>query len=273
VGWLKHLNISMQCSGNGVDWQSGNTLRISDSVIQGVSQYGVRGGTKRGGFGGVQLENLYEEIGGCSNPAGAIGQAGVIAQGSRVMINGGEAPGGSAPTFVNTGSTDYRYYIVAHNGTYGASNPLYAGRALTNGTGNIPVTTADIVGASTFDLLRVPGPTTSLEQAPYGVGNYAVATGVTRASACANGVCAFSDTQAALASYTVPPTTYFPLLDYWPGSLILGGNQDSSNVLNVARAWTQAVPSGVVALQGTLAPAVISTTCDSLGSWTPMWVI
>ena len=91
----------------------------STLIIQGVSQYGVRGGTKRGGFGGVQLENLYEEIGGCSNPAGAIGQAGVIAQGSRVMINGGEAPGGSAPTFVNTGTTDYRYYIVAHNGTYG----------------------------------------------------------------------------------------------------------------------------------------------------------
>ena len=26
VGWLKHLNITMQCTGNGVDWQSGNPL-------------------------------------------------------------------------------------------------------------------------------------------------------------------------------------------------------------------------------------------------------
>lgn len=24
VGWLKHLNISLQCAGNGVDWESGN---------------------------------------------------------------------------------------------------------------------------------------------------------------------------------------------------------------------------------------------------------
>jgi hypothetical protein len=24
VGWLKNLNISLQCAGNGVDWESGN---------------------------------------------------------------------------------------------------------------------------------------------------------------------------------------------------------------------------------------------------------
>ena len=40
VGWLKHLNISLQCQGNGIDWQAGNTLRISDSVIQAYAQYG-----------------------------------------------------------------------------------------------------------------------------------------------------------------------------------------------------------------------------------------
>src|SRR2546430_5489002 len=86
VGWLKHLNISLQCAGNGVDWESGNTLRISDSVIQGFAQYGVRGGTKRGGFGGMALENLYEEAG-CTNPSGHIGQAGVIVQGNNVKID------------------------------------------------------------------------------------------------------------------------------------------------------------------------------------------
>ena len=26
VGWLKNLNISLQCGGNGIDWQAGNTL-------------------------------------------------------------------------------------------------------------------------------------------------------------------------------------------------------------------------------------------------------
>jgi len=113
VGWLKHLNLSMQCRGNGIDWQSGNTLRVSDSVIQGYAQYGVRAGTRRGGYGGFEMENVYEEVGNCGNPAGQIGHAGAIAQGGRVRITGGEAPSGAAPQFANSGKKDYRYYIVA----------------------------------------------------------------------------------------------------------------------------------------------------------------
>jgi len=213
VGWLKNLNISLQCVGNGVDWESGNTLRISDSVIQGYAQYGVRGGVRRGGYGAMSLDNVYEEDGTCSNPSGNIGQAGVIAQGSSVKIDNGVDPVGIVPQFASTGSTDYRYYVVAHHATYGASNPLYAGNALTNGTGSIVVTTADIAGASTFDLLRV---TVSVpEQAPFGTGNYAVATNLARNSICSSGVCTFTDTQAALQSYTVATPTYFPLLPYW----------------------------------------------------------
>jgi hypothetical protein len=190
VGWLKNLNISLQCAGNGIDWQSGNTVRISDSVIEGFAQYGVRAGIKRGGYGGFELNNVYEEVGSCTNPAGAIGEAGVIAQGATVKVEGGVGPVGSVPQFANTGSTDYRYYVVANNTTYGGSNPLYAGNALTNGSGNITVTTADVAGASTFDLLRVTyvSANNPREQAPYGTGNYAVARNVTRASACANGV-------------------------------------------------------------------------------------
>jgi len=189
VGWLKHLNVSMQCTGNGIDWQSGNTLRISDSVIQGYSQYGVRAGTARGGYGGLALENVYQEVGGCANPAGNIGQAGVIAQGGSVRVTGGEGPAGNVPVFANTGTTENHYYIVAHQVTYGASNLLFAGKAFTNGTGTITVTTPAIAGATSFDLLRVPEPTNgALEQAPYGTGNYAVATGINPASACINDV-------------------------------------------------------------------------------------
>ena len=77
----------MQCGGNGVDWQAGNTLRISDSVIQGYAQYGVRAGVRRGGYGGFELANVYEEVGACANPMGRFGQAGVIAQGSTVKIH------------------------------------------------------------------------------------------------------------------------------------------------------------------------------------------
>jgi hypothetical protein len=274
VGWLKHLNISMQCTGNGVDWQSGNTMKISDSVIQGFAQYGVRAGVKRGGYGGFELDNVYEEVGSCTNPAGAIGEAGVIAQGATVKVEGAILPVGSIPQFANTGSTDYRYYIVANSATFGASNPLYAGHALTNGSGNITVTTADVAGASTFDLLRVTylPANNPREQAPYGTGNYAVARNVTRASACANGVCSFTDTQTALQSYTVATPAYFPLLDYWPGNLILAANHDSGSVLDGAKAWMQSAPSDIVAVQGTGAPAVISTECQAVNGWTPLWL-
>jgi len=272
VGWLKNLNISLQCGGNGIDWQAGNTLRISDSVIQGYAQYGVRAGVQRGGYGGFDLTNVYQEVGNCANPLGRIGQAGVIAQGNSVKIQGGEAPNGSFPLFARTGKTDYRYYIVARHARHGSSNPLYAGRALTSGTGNIVATVPDISGASSFDLLRVTSVAGAREQAPYGDGNFAVLTNVPRSSACSNGVCTFTDTQAAPQPYRVAVPSYFPLLDFWPGSLVLSASQDSNSVLAGARAWMDSAPSNVVAVQGTTAPALISTNCDSLGGWTPLWL-
>ncbi len=272
VGWLKNLNISLQCGGNGIDWQAGNTLRISDSVIQGYAQYGVRAGVQRGGYGGFDLTNVYEEVGNCANPLGRIGQAGVIAQGSRVKIQGGEAPNGSFPQFARTGNTDYRYYIVARHARHGASNPLYAGKALTSGSGNIVVTTPDISGATSFDLLRVTPVAGRREQAPYGSGNYAVAANVSRSSACSHNVCTFTDTQAPLQPYNVAVPTYFPLLDFWPGNLVLSASQDSDSLLAGARAWMDSAPSNVVAVQGSTAPALIATNCDSLSGWTPLWL-
>jgi hypothetical protein len=270
VGWLKHLNISLQCAGNGVDWQSGNSVRISDSVIEGYAQYGVRGGTKRGGYQGMELENVYEEVGSCTNPAGNIGQAGVIVEGSTVKATG-TGGAGVFPQFANTGTTDYRYYVVAKHATYGVSNPLYAGNALTNGAGSIAVTTPDIAGASSFDLLRVTPVAGAREQAPYGSGNYAVATNVTRASACANGVCRFTDTQAALSAYTVATPAYFPLLDYWPGNVVLGANTDSSSVWATASAKLDNMGSGIVAVRGMIGPSVFADSCDAQAMWTPLW--
>ncbi len=269
VGWLKNLNISLQCNGNGVDWESGNSLRITDSVIQGYAQYGVRGGTRRGGYAGMSLENVYEEVGGCTNPLGNIGQAGVIAQGKSVVYNGGVGPSGNIPRFANNGTNDYRYYVIAHN-PIGVSNPLYAGSAMSDGTSSIIVTTPDIAGASSFDLLRVTP--NGMEQAPYGTGSFAVVTNVSRASACSNGVCTFTDTQAPLQSYTVAASTYFPLLTYWPASIVLGAASDSGSPLAGARAWLENMSSGIASVSGTAQPSAFSINCDALGYWTPIWL-
>jgi hypothetical protein len=212
VGWLKNLNISAQCQGNGVNWQSGNTLKISDSVIQGLSQFGVRTGSARGGYGPTELDNVYMEVGNCSNPAGNIGIAGVIAQ------------------------------------------------------------RLDIAAADTFDLLRVTPPTGALEQAPYGTGNYAVATNVSRAAACTNGICSFTDNQAALASYTVAPAIYMPLLTYWPGAFVLGSSADTNSPYNGATLTIDSLTAQVTSVAGATKPSVFAQSCYVGSLWTPTCV-
>ena len=192
MGWLKHLNISLQCRGNGVDWQSGNTVRISDSVIQGYAQYGVRAGTRRGGYGGFDIDNVYEEVGACTNPLGKIGQAGVIAQGG----NRTDPRGRSACR---------KHSAVRAHGETGISLlhccPARETRRLESAVCRkrseqwIRKHYCDDAGhrrGHSFDLLRVTPAGDARKQAPYGNGNYAVATNVARASACANGVCRFT---------------------------------------------------------------------------------
>lgn len=272
VGWLKNLDISPQCQGNGVDWQSGNTLHISDSVIQGYAQYGVRGGLARGGYGNIEMTNVYMEAGGCTNPVGNIGIAGVLSQGGPVTIRGGEGPQGSFPLYAKTGTKDYRYYLVANHSSYGSSNPLYVGTALSSGRGSITVTAPDIPGAATFDLLRViPSGT---EQAPYGIGDYAVAKNVARSTACRNGVCIFTDENGPLQSYTVPNTpTYFPKLTFWPGPIVLGSGGDSPSLLSASRLDIDMAPSTVVSELGSLIPAVVADSCSLGGTqWTSTWI-
>jgi hypothetical protein len=97
---------------------------------------------------------------------------------------------------------------------------------------------------------------------------------VTRASACANGVCTFTDTQAAPASYPVPNIGYFPFVPYWPGGLALFTNGDSSSVLTASSATLNT--NGVLAgyyqanVMGYLRAATESLSCHSfLGS--PIW--
>ncbi len=277
VGHIKNANISMQCSGNGVDWESGNTLEISDSVVQGYSQYGVRGGLTLGGYGNMKLVNVYEE-GGCPNLLGNIGTAGLVVNGGPVFWSGGEGPSGATPVFANTGSAAWQYYVVARHATYGPSNPLYAGSALTNGSGTITVTTADIPGAASFDLLKVgPPAANTLPQAPYGTGNYAVVTSVARSTACSGGVCTFSDTQTTPAAYTVATPSYFPKLSFWPGGIVLGASADGNSPLSASTLTLEVddLAGGggtATTVLGTHAPSIYASKCPSLSGFSPVWL-
>ena len=273
VGWLKNLNLSPQCQGNGIDWQSGNTLRISDSVVQGYNQFGVRTGSPRGGYGPTALENVYMEVGNCKNKSGNVGIAGIIAEGQRLNWSGGEGPQGKIPVFANNGKNDYRYYIVPHHPKHGFGNPLYAGKALSNGTGSITVTTADIPGADRYDLLRVTVVAEAREQAPYGKGNFAVSTNVARSTACSGDVCTFTDSQAALGTYTVAPVTYFPKLSFWPGDFVLGATSDANSAFSAATLTIDSLSAQVVSVAGTTKPVVFANSCGALGNWSPAWIV
>jgi hypothetical protein len=221
VGWLKNMQISAQLAGNGIDWQSGNSLHVSDSVIQSFSQFGIRTGTMRGGYGPTQIDNVYMEVNTPPmNPVGNIGAAGIIVVGSRLSAKTEMFAVGGQPSYARTGSTHYVYWIVAKDSTHGPSVPLQSGYAYTNGTGNIVVSWPKIRGENiSYDVLRTEGEGKAFKGAPYGTGDFAVATSVPQ---CAGEVCQVTDSQAPLKTYAVSNNPSFqPILMFWPGSLIL----------------------------------------------------
>jgi hypothetical protein len=281
LGWIKNANLSMQCMANGIDWQSGNGLRVSDSVIQGYAQFGLRGGLAKGGYNMISMENVYEEVGNCANPAGNIGVAGVIVQGGKIAIRDGEPLDAKIPRFANTGSTAYVYYLVPHSARFGYGNALYIGDALTNGSGTIPLEWPDIPTLADMDILKVPAardPNADYLPGPYGTGNYAIATGLTRAAAnCNETICSFKDTQIVPVKYTVPArVTYFPFITYWPGQIVLGPSGDGNSV--TSNSWAELAPDdlnapGLVQVNtaGSSGQSISMLRCLTV-SGSPIWV-
>jgi hypothetical protein len=221
VGWLKNLEISGQGTGNGIDWQSGNSLHVSDSVIQGFSQFGIRTGAMRGGYAPTQIDDVYMELNTPMNPVGNIGAAGIIVVGSRLSAKTEMLAVGGQPSYARTGSMHYVYWIVAKDPAHGSSVPLQAGYADTDGKENITVTWPRIEGKNiSYDVLRTEGAGAFLN-APYGKSEFAVVTNV---PPCPGEVCQATDSQAPLKTYELSKNpSYEPTLMFWPGSLILSG--------------------------------------------------
>jgi hypothetical protein len=249
VIYIKNSNLNLNCGSNGVDNQNGNTLRISDSVIQGQAQFAVRSVGVYSNVPNVELDNVYGEVANCAghNPLG-IGEAGLIVEGGYASVKSSVGPVGSSPVFANTGSTQYNYYIAAHSGTYGYAPPLLIGIALTSGTGTIPVAWPQFgtSGTITYDVIRTsgqannPAPYTAICAGGTTTTCGSVATGLTVGSACSTvgtaNICTFNDTASTnTASYTVTsPSTYWPALGngtgagvFWPGSVIYTISSDA----------------------------------------------
>ncbi|HWW16458.1 MAG TPA: hypothetical protein VN310_17505 [Candidatus Dormibacteraeota bacterium] len=305
VIYLSHANLNLNCGANGVDNQSGNTLHISDSVIENQAQFGVRATATFGDIQSADLDNVYFEAGGCPNPLG-IGTAGLIVESGFATIKGSIGPQGIAPRYANTGATQYNYYIVAHSSFGGGliSAPFLVGDALTNQAGSIPVKWPQFgtTGTITYDVIRTSGPANS--PAPYlaicGGGSTTacgtVATGLTPGAACTVGtahICSFTDTASAATSAATSsnlpafPTYYVAFGDgsgagvFWPGAVVytpagdaVGSSPNPSGVHfdrfgdNVATSAADPVIQ-VVDSYGGVMPRFFAQDCSSYygGTW------
>lgn len=238
VGWLKHLNLSLQCAGKGVEWLSGNSLKISDSVIQGWSVFGIRVSNQRGGYAGLMTDNVYFEAApSCKqySPMGNVGSAAIIAEGIQVKIMGlnANSPAGVYPNWgADSGKHDWLYWVVPVHAKFGDGIPLPAGHALTNGSGSIKGTFRKIAGAASYKILKSDWDGRDLPRPyPEGTGNYLLTT--VEQSSCGTLTCQFTDSGSALSAYTnaaenLYGNLYMPRLDFWPGGIVLSPHVDMS---------------------------------------------
>jgi hypothetical protein len=253
VGWLQHINGNLQCAGNVITWLSGNGLRVSDSVVQGFSQYGIRSGTPSGGYNGnTQLDNDYFEVGGCTNPdyvdagakgVAAQGMAGVITQAGQVTAHGSTGLTGAMPQFScsgKDGSTQFAYWAVANlvgtSGKNGPSAPLYLGNTSNKCSGTLtgyfPAIRPYRGGSITYDILRTPSKGADIV-APYAGGctggSVSTCGSVVVGKAAGGGAIeSFTDNVAnSTASYSLQPMAFVPYLAFWPGNLVLSAAADT----------------------------------------------
>jgi hypothetical protein len=222
---INHLEASMQCAGNGVRYSSGNTLHVWDSVIQGLSQYGLY---YSGGLQSVMIGGVYQESGpSCRNyayPGGLPSQAGVITNNDLTYV-GDDPVGGLFPSFVaqNPGSQQKNYYVVIHSSEAKVLGMFYIGSCKTSGSGTCttywPEPNLDHLGTLTYDVLATVG-----ESAipPNGTGNYLVSSPGISGSCSTTGICSFVDPQTQPGNYTVPTASFTPKLNFWPGAFVLG---------------------------------------------------
>jgi hypothetical protein len=277
IMWIQNSDLSLQCGGNGIDNRNGNTLMVRDSVIQGYSQFGVRSVGLYSNNPSVELDNVYQEIGGCSNPLGT-GITGLLVSNGYVSVSGGEGPAGNFPQFADTGTINYAYYVVVHSSEMGISPPLLAGYAKSNGHDPIKVQWNRVGkrGKISYDILRVVGDINSANTgSPYGVGAFAIAKGSSLAS-CDALVCSMVDRPDTTPSeYSVESAAvYSPGLWLWPGSVVLTTNGDAQNSggLVPTRYFADKVAGGVVSSVSPLQPTVFAQECDPGSQWSGIWM-
>jgi hypothetical protein len=209
-------NFSLQCSGNAVEWYSGNQIALSDTIIQGYDTFGSKLSLRRGGFGPqANYRNVYSEIGNCINAISPkLGIPDTLDYAYNLSRDGPPISNGVVPWLVLRGQNATVYYVVYRNLINSVphfSVPIPIGYANVNDPSANPVDVywyTGAAGVSSFDIIRVSA-SGHVPNAPTGLagpGAYGVAVNINPATACnIDGVCHIRDDIApgALASYQV----------------------------------------------------------------------
>lgn len=267
--------LSMQCAGNGIMQLSGNGLSVSDTVIQGFSQYGIY---YEAGFVASSVANVYQEVGSCPNPIypnSLIAAAGLVSRGQEMVVTGLFPIAGVIPIFATTGATQRNYFIVPQSSGLGTGPILFAGYANTNGSGTIniywPEIPADGGGATiTYDVLyttndAVPGPYLG----------HATSLVLGTSGSCTNGVCTYADTLGAGSAYSYATQNWQPNLWFWPGEeLVTTGQTNNPGGVTIVPLIVDA-PGHVTSSLGITGVSVIAKNCSEPTApaiQSPVWI-
>ena len=254
----------------------GNGFVMSDTVCQGFPVYGVRY------FGGLQpatFTDIYQEsTGATSNPLyGYAAQMAYVVQGGVGTKFVGTFPTQGYPAMFASGGTatnERTYFVVPRSSSMGYGPLLFAGYAQpATSTTNVTVTWPSIelqdaiyrqsVGTLTWDILVTVGQSAAT---PYGTGTYAIATNAA-VSCGTNGMCSFTDTQAAPVSYTVQAQQFTPVFWFWPNNFVI-----NNTTIFVDAATYEPL---AVASQGSTGVSIVAAQCDAGGAGrrrSPIWV-
>lgn len=254
----------------------GNGFVMSDTVCQGFPVYAVRY------FGGLQpatFSNIYQESTGATpNPLyGYAAQMAYAVQGGVGTKFVGTFPTQGYPAMFasgGSGTNERTYFVVPRSSSMGYGPLMFAGYAqAATSTTNVTVTWPSIelqdgvyhqsVGTLTWDILVTMGQSAVT---PYGTGMFAIATNAA-VSCGTNGMCSFTDTQAAPVSYTVQAQQFTPVFWFWP----------SNFVINNTTIFVDAVAYEPTALasQGSTGVSIVAAQCDAGGAGrrrNPIWV-
>lgn len=277
IAWISHLDLTLDCTLNGIIWKNKNDLVVRDSVIQNAAQIGIFSQSSSANVFSSVIEGDHLENIGCGNPLGT-GGTGVVGQNGNTKIVGSSIQG-KVPTF-GTGSNTGRLYVVAHSTSpAGVSAPFFFGLEHNDGStsyaASFPVFGQDT--ATTYDILLItdagvsPSPYTAIMIGGSPTADGAIVTAQAQSTICSSdGKCTITINPATNTSaYTVAAETYSPTMTLWPAKMVNSTNIDSNSSTQVYPKFMvdyyegDSVLGGFVNTWGAKRIGMVSETCGS----------